>query len=124
MQGSINGNGYLPISDSRNNLVYNMKNILEWLEWAKEQGYEWADAAIRNYDPNFVPIKEANSLIDAIGNAFSWGNSPEKYEYWEGVCESLRDTTPDGKDFWLDVFESLRDTTPVSPISLEALIED
>ena len=29
-----------------------MKTILEWLEEAKQQGYDWADAAIRNYNPN------------------------------------------------------------------------
>ena len=66
-----------------------MKTILQWLEEAKEQGYDWADAAIRNYDPNFVTIKETNSLIDALGNAFAWGGSPEKYEYWEKIQGSL-----------------------------------
>ena len=72
-----------------------MKTILEWLNEAKQQGYEWADAAIRNYDPNFVPINEANSLIHAIGNAFSWGSSPEKYEYWEKIqCGLAIQATP------------------------------
>lgn len=72
-----------------------MKTILEWLEEAKQQGYDWADAAIRNYDPNFVTIKEMNSLIEALGNAFSWGSSPEKYEYWEKIqCGLAIQATP------------------------------
>ena len=76
-----------------------MKPILEWLNEAKEQGYDWADAAIRNYDPNFVTIKETNSLIEALGNAFSWGSSPEKYEYWEKIqCGlAIQDTPADPK---------------------------
>jgi len=93
-----------------------MKPILEWLNEAKQQGYEWADAAIRNYDPNFVTIKETNSLIDALGNAFAWGGSPEKYEYWEGVSASL------SSDEEMDGFPSTM--TPVTPASLECPIED
>jgi len=83
-----------------------MKPIKKWLEEAKKQGHDWADAAIRNYDPDFSTVKEMESLRGALAGAFAWNRSPE------------------GKDFWHDVHETLRDTTPVSPISLESLIED
>ena len=69
-----------------------MKTILEWLNEAKEQGYEWADAAIRNYDPKFTTRKERESLKEALYGAFSWERSPEKKEFWHGVSESLRAT--------------------------------
>ena len=67
-----------------------MKTILEWLNEAKEQGYEWADAAISNYDPKFMPIRKTNSLIASLETAFVWGGSPEGYDYWRNVRESLR----------------------------------
>ena len=69
-----------------------MKPILEWLNEAKEQGYDWADAAIRNYDPKFTTRKERESLKEALYGAFSWEGSPEKKEFWHGVSESLRAT--------------------------------
>lgn len=69
-----------------------MKTIFEWLNEAKEQGYEWADAAIRNYDPKFTTRKERESLKEALYGAFSWEGSPEKKEFWHGVSESLRAT--------------------------------
>ena len=66
--------------------------IIDWLNEAKEQGYEWADAAIRNYDPTFTNRKERESLKEALYGAFSWERSPEKKEFWHGVSESLRAT--------------------------------
>ena len=69
-----------------------MKSILEWLNEAKQQGYEWADAAIRNYDPKFTTRKERESIKEALYGAFSWERSPEKKEFWHGVSESLRVT--------------------------------
>ena len=87
------GNGYRPISDSRNNLFYNMKPILEWLNEAKEQGYEWAEAAINNYIRQWAyssPKNKVDSLVRALEVAFLWSDSPEKEEFWHGVSESLR----------------------------------
>ena len=86
-----------------------MKPILEWLEEAKQQGYDWADAAIRNYNSNYAIIKEVETLSAALIKAFSWRKSPEGFPYWTRVFEIL--TTPST-------------ITPVSPISLECLIED
>ena len=71
-----------------------MRTILEWLYEAKEQGYEWADAAIRNYDPNFFKKKNVLSLSDALLHAFNWDAVPEKNGYWESVFDSI-EMTPD-----------------------------
>ena len=86
-----------------------MKTILELLEEAKTARYDWADAAIRNYNPNYSIIKETKTLSAALIKAFSWRKSPEYCHYWNRVCESL--TTPST-------------VTSVTPTSLESLIED
>ena len=86
-----------------------MKSILEWLNEAKQQGYEWADAAIRNYNSNYAIIKEVETLSSALIKAFSWRKSPEGFPYWNRVFEII--TTP------LPI-------TPVIPTNLEDLIED
>ena len=77
-----------------------MKTILEWLEEAKEQGYDWADAAIRNYIRHWTdasPKNKVDSLVRALDVAFLWSDSPEKEEFWHGVSESLRATVSGDK---------------------------
>lgn len=72
-----------------------MKSILEWLNEAKQQGYEWADAAINNYIRQWAyssPKNKVNSLVRSLEVAFVWSDSPEKEEFWHGVSESLRVT--------------------------------
>ena len=66
-----------------------MRTIEQWLEKAKEDGYEWADAAIRNYDPNYFKKKNVLSLSDALLHAFNWDAVPEKNGYWESVFDSI-----------------------------------
>ena len=85
-----------------------MKTISEWLEEAKQQGYAWADAAIRNYNPNYSIIKETKTLSAALIKAFSWRNSPEDYPYWNRVYGIITTPSP---------------TAPATPISLEDMIE-
>ena len=70
-----------------------MKTILEWLNEAKQQGYEWADAAIRNYNPDFFRKENVLSLSDALLHAFNWEETPEKDTYWDHVFDSI-ETTP------------------------------
>ena len=70
-----------------------MKTILEWLNEAKEQGYDWAEAAINNYIRQWAyssPKNKVNSLVRSLEVAFVWSDSPEKEEFWHGVSESLR----------------------------------
>ena len=70
-----------------------MRTILEWLNEAKQQGYEWADAAIRNYNPDFFRKENVLSLSDALLHAFNWEATPEKDTYWDHVFDSI-ETTP------------------------------
>ena len=93
-----------------------IKTILEWLNEAKEQGYEWADAAIRNYNPDFTTVKERKSLRDALAGAFAWDKSPEEHNYWEGVSASLRAADAG--------YRVLSPTTAMNSTSIECLIED
>ena len=70
-----------------------MKTVLEWLNEAKEQGYDWAEAAINNYIRQWAyssPKNKVNSLVRSLEVAFVWSDSPEKEEFWHGVSESLR----------------------------------
>ena len=67
-----------------------MKTITRWLNEAKEQGYEWADAAIKNYDPEFSRDASAVNLADAICGAFYWIESPEGDEYWAKIASDSR----------------------------------
>lgn len=72
-----------------------MKTVLEWLNEAKEQGYDWAEAAINNYIRQWAyssPKNKVNSLVRSLEVAFVWSDSPEKEEFWHGVSESLRVT--------------------------------
>ena len=69
-----------------------MKTILEWLNEAKEQGYEWADAAIRNYDPKFADFgenKQLDTLSDALDGAFDWQDNPEGEDFWVKIHMDL-----------------------------------
>ena len=63
-----------------------MKTVLEWLKYAKLNGYEWADAAIENNDN---PEVYTSSLSKALESAFVWTDSPEKREYWFEVVQDL-----------------------------------
>ena len=64
-----------------------MKTVLEWLKDAKLNGYEWADAAIKNNDN---PEVYTSSLSKALQSAFVWADSPEKREYWFEIDQGLR----------------------------------
>lgn len=63
---------------------------LEWLQEAKNEGYDWADAALKNYDHAYASAQpDPDTLSQAIGFAFNWENVPERYDYWAGICKSV-----------------------------------
>lgn len=76
------------------------KTVIEWLNEAKEQGYEWAQTAIDlvnngieaadygRYD-NLDPNELAHSLSKAV-NSFYWRSTPQKFEYWDDIYEELK----------------------------------
>ena len=55
------------------------KTVIEWLEQAKADGRDWADAAIKNTD---TPDAVQRSLSKALAAAFVWKLSPEGSDYW------------------------------------------
>lgn len=70
----------------------NEKTTMEWLYWAKEQGFEWADAAIENAKTqrgeDYIGIKH-RSLRQSLCAAFSWRYTPERYGHWKQISDSL-----------------------------------
>ena len=70
-----------------------MKTVLEWFNEAKNQGYKWADAAIRNSD-NLNG--ENPDLATALAAAFVWRDSPESDAYWRNIYHKLKNET------WID----------------------
>ena len=64
------------------------KTILEWLQQAKADGYEWADAAIENCKNG---KKDAQTLRAAIMYAFTWDETPQGAEYWHKIYKSLKE---------------------------------
>ena len=66
-----------------------MKTTLEWLQEAKKNGHHWADAALSNYDYVHASAQpDPDTLSQAINFAFDWHKSPERYDYWAGICKS------------------------------------
>jgi len=64
------------------------KTILEWLEQAKADGYEWADEAIENAITELSGLEEI-SLSEALAGAFEWESSKQGHEYWEKIYVNL-----------------------------------
>jgi glycine betaine/choline ABC-type transport system substrate-binding protein len=64
------------------------KTILEWLQQAKADGYEWADAAIENAITELSDLEEI-SLSEALAGAFEWESSEQGHEYWEKIYVNL-----------------------------------
>ena len=70
-----------------------MKTIKQWFEEAKEQGYEWAEAALKytkNHAKEFPEELVADSLQDAVSDGFIWDKTDEKQDYWFEVYKTLR----------------------------------
>jgi hypothetical protein len=62
-----------------------MKTIREWLNELPE---DVRDKAIANTLEDMLNMK-AKSLSSALMNAFNWGKSPEKSEFWVKIYNSL-----------------------------------
>ena len=68
------------------------KTIIEWLNEAKEDGYEWADAAIENCTNPFL---DSGSMHRALLNAFSWSETKQGGPYWRNIYDILFQKTID-----------------------------
>lgn len=65
----------------------------EHFEKAKQEGHEWAEAAIRNTDEDLIdktPVF-ASTPCDLIASAFQWDAIPEGMKYWGAIYYTLRE---------------------------------
>ena len=73
------------------------KNLRYWIEQCKqvnpEVGAKWEANAV---NPDLYPKREYKFMCNALdqgegsGN-FYWYKSPEKSEYWDGICKSMEE---------------------------------
>lgn len=67
------------------------KKSINWLNEAKKQGYEWADAAIDNCknDDAYTGDCYNPCLSMALTGAFLWENTKQGTAYWKCIVDEL-----------------------------------
>ena len=60
----------------------------EWLDWAEEQGYEWANEAWKELE-NVDPKDDCHCLADALIMSFTWKYSAKGHDYWGKIHSSI-----------------------------------
>jgi hypothetical protein len=63
-----------------------MKTIQEWLNELPE---DVRDKAIANTDKDLLEINLYNRLSHALEGAFVWALTPEGWDYWDKIHDSL-----------------------------------
>ena len=63
--------------------------VTEYFQKAKEDGYDWAQAALDNFTAAKTNDVLCLCLDQAIANAFSWKDSSEGYAHWNKVWEEV-----------------------------------
>ena len=67
------------------------KTVKQWFLQAKQEGYQWADAAIQN-SQNFRPSEVyRGTLSHALHTGFAWDESPEGHRFWRDIYEALKE---------------------------------
>jgi hypothetical protein len=65
------------------------ETIGEWLDWAEEQGYDWAKEA-REETLSQKGVDQLNinvsDITDAVAYAFYWTDSKKGHYYWDKIC--------------------------------------
>ncbi len=69
------------------------QDVLDILKKAKEDGHEWADSAIEQFDEEFCKEELLHNIYQygiysAIITGFRWHSTKERQNYWEGICEA------------------------------------
>jgi hypothetical protein len=68
------------------------KTVGEWLDWAEEQGYEWAKEAreetVRLSGEGRLTCR-VEGLYEAIPYMFVWCVSEKGHLYWQEIFESI-----------------------------------
>lgn len=67
------------------------KTVLQWLEQAKAEGYEWADAAIANAMMENDYNDLARSMSRALECAFFWDRYEQSRDYWVKIHSDLKE---------------------------------
>ena len=66
------------------------KTVIEWLEQANAQGFEWANAAIENtHEDGHTASLTRYSLSEALSTGFRWRNSAQGIGYWIDIHDML-----------------------------------
>lgn len=71
-----------------------------WLNKAKEEGKEWAEAALENAKEQGNLNCYADDIVPAIDEAFSWHKTKQGSKYWRDIKASL-----EGKKTLIEWFE-------------------
>jgi hypothetical protein len=61
--------------------------VIEWLKWAKEIGFEWADSAIEQKADSDGLYE---SLSATIGAAFWYDETKEGFDFWDKIEKGLK----------------------------------
>lgn len=65
-----------------------MKHTIKyWLNKLPEPAKSQALENVKQYDKKSLNLKSSN-IIDAIGNAFVWFDSPQGHDYWENIADN------------------------------------
>lgn len=61
--------------------------VIDWLMWAKEIGFEWADSAIEQKADSVGLWASLSAAIDA---AFWYDDTKEGFDFWDTIEKSLK----------------------------------
>ena len=62
--------------------------VMKWLQWAKEQGFDWAQSAIDQCRMDYEREKVI-SLKSAVWVFNSWDGTKEGFKYWDKIDKEL-----------------------------------
>lgn len=75
-----------------NNTDKQPETIGEWLDWAEEQGYEWAKEAMVEVVMQhgaYKLLEHKESLSRSVLDGFTWPESEKGRFYWQKIYESV-----------------------------------
>ena len=65
--------------------------VTEYFQKAKEDGYDWAQAALDNFNSmtSFEDDVDVETLHEAIDCGFVWSDTPQGYAHWDKVWQEV-----------------------------------
>ena len=64
--------------------------VIEWLQWADANGFDWAKSAIEQCTDEYKQKETARSLPDSLVYFKYWPYTKEGYNYWNNIYKSLK----------------------------------